>query len=149
MNYTEAKNLTRILALDYGERRIGLALSDSMKIIAKPYKTIENISVKKVLETLNEIIQDQSVEKIVVGIPITLKNRNSRQTEIVNVFIDMLNDKLSIPIIPYDERLTSVSAKRSLILQGIETGRNKGEVDMTAAAIFLQNYLDENSNSKE
>ena len=149
MNYTKVKNSTRILAIDYGESRIGLALSDMMEIIAKPYKTIGNSSDKKVLEILDGIIRKKSVGKIVIGFPITLKNRNSRQTEKVNSFIDILNEKLSIPIIPYDERLTSISAKRSLVLQGIETGRNKGDIDMTAAAIFLQNYLDENSNSKK
>ena len=145
MNYTKAKSLTRILAVDYGEVRIGLALSDIMQIIAKPYKTLHNTSDDKVFDTLNNIISEKTVGKILVGYPLTLKNSISIQTEKVNEFIEKLNNKLSVPILKYDERLTSISAKRSLVLQGINTGKNKGDVDMTAAAIFLQNYLDENS----
>ncbi len=145
MNYTKAKNSTRILALDYGEKRIGLAVSDLMQIIAKPFQTLSNTSNNKIFNQLKIIIKEKSVEKIVVGLPITLNNKESIQTKIVNKFIDQLKIALSIPIISYDERLTSLEAKRSLISQGIKTGHNKGDVDMTAAAIFLQNYLDENS----
>ena len=63
----------------------------------------------------------------------------------VNQFINQLELTVSIPVVPYDERLTSIEAKRSLVSQGIKTGHNKGAVDMTAAAIFLQNYLDDKS----
>ena len=78
----------------------------------------------------------------------TLNNTISKQTDEVNKYIEFLKKELSLPVVTYDERLTSISAKRSLIEQGIKTGHNKGDVDMTAAAIFLQNYLDENSNNK-
>ena len=148
MSYIKAKNLTRILAIDYGNTRIGLALSDIMQIIAKPYKTIKNSSKESVLNVLNDIIDNQNVGKIVVGLPMTLNNTISKQTDEVNKYIEFLKKELSLPVVTYDERLTSISAKRSLVEQGIKTGHNKGYVDMTAAAIFLQNYLDENSNNK-
>ena len=148
MNYIKAKNSTRILAIDYGNTRIGLALSDIMQIIAKPYKTIKNTSKESVLNVLNDIIDNQCVGKIVVGLPMTLNNTISKQTDEVNKYIEFLKKELSLPVVTYDERLTSISAKRSLVEQGIKTGHNKGDVDMTAAAIFLQNYLDENSNNK-
>ena len=143
MNFIEAKNSTRILALDYGEKRVGLAISDIMKIIAKPFKTLSNTSDKSIINELKIIIVEKSIEKIVVGLPTTMNNQESKQTKIVNQFIDQLKTAVDIPVISYDERLTSIEAKRSLISQGIKTGYNKGAVDMTAAAIFLQNHLDE------
>ena len=148
MSYIKVKNSTRILAIDYGERRIGLAISDIMQIIAKPFKTISNSSRENVLEIINDIIKEKSIGKIVVGLPLSLNNTNSKQTDVVNNYINFLSKKISVPVVSYDERLTSLSAKRSLIAQGIKTGHDKGAVDMTAAAIFLQNYLDENSNNK-
>ena len=145
MNYIKAKNLTRILSLDYGEKRVGLAISDLMQIIAKPFKTLNNISNNNIIDQLKIIIKEKSIEKIVVGLPITLNNKESSQTKIVIQFINQLEIAVSTPVVSYDERLTSIEAKRSLVSQGIKTGHNKGAVDMTAAAIFLQNYLDEKS----
>ena len=145
MNYTKAKNSTRILALDYGEKRVGLAISDLMQIIAKPFKTLNNISNNNIFDQLKIIIEEKSIDKIVVGLPTTLNNKESKQTKIVNQFINQLKISVSIPVVSYDERLTSIEAKRSLVVQGVKTGHNKGAVDMTAAAIFLQNYLDEKS----
>ena len=145
MNYTKAKNSTRILALDYGEKRVGLAISDLMQIIAKPFKTLNNISNNNIFDQLKIIIEEKSIDKIVVGLPTTLNNKESKQTKIVNQFINQLEISVSIPVVSYDERLTSIEAKRSLVVQGVKTGHNKGAVDMTAAAIFLQNYLDEKS----
>ena len=148
MNYINQKNSSRILAVDFGGKRIGLAISDIMQIIAKPYKTISNSSNEDVINSMKEIIKDKIVSKVVVGLPVTLKNKESSQTEIVRKFIELLKTKINIPIEAYDERLTTVGAKRSLIEQGIKTGHNKELVDMTAAAIFLQNYLDDKSIQK-
>ena len=135
--------MNRILALDYGDKKIGIAISDPMQIIAKPFKTLDNTTNDNTLLQLNQIISEYNVEKIVVGLPITLKNKYSIQTEKVSVFIDFLKNNISIPVDSYDERLSSKIAIQSLIKQGIKTGHNKKEVDKTAAAIFLQNYLDD------
>ena len=148
MNYINQENSTRILAIDYGDSKVGLAISDLMKIIAKPYKTIKNISQKNVINNIKEIIDDKSIEEIVIGLPKTLKNTFSQQTIKVEAFAQKLEIKIDIPLIRYDERLSSIEAKRSLIFQGIKTGHNKEYIDMTAAAIFLQSYLDEKSNTK-
>ena len=133
--------MKRILALDYGDKKIGVAVSDPMHIIAKPLKVIFNS--KKVVDELIKIINEFNIEKIVVGLPITLKNKQSIQTEKTIKFIEMIRKCLEIPIIEYDERLTSQIAIQSLIFQGVKTGHNKKEIDKTAAAIFLQNYLDD------
>jgi len=135
--------LHRILALDYGDKKIGIAISDPMQIIAKPFKTLVNTTNKNIFLELNQIISEYDVEKIVVGLPITLKNKYSVQTEKVSVFIELLKSNIPIPVDSYDERLSSKIAIQSLIEQGIKTGHNKKEVDKTAAAIFLQNYLDD------
>tara|TARA_B100001996_G_scaffold69572_1_gene50874 strand:- start:994 stop:1413 length:420 start_codon:yes stop_codon:yes gene_type:complete len=134
--------LNRILAIDYGDKKVGLALSDPMKIIAKPYKTIVNNSKESLLSDIIQIIQLKDVNEIVVGLPKTLKNTYSEQTYKVKDFIDYITSSLDINVVIVDERLSSIEAKRSLINQGIKTGHNKKDVDMTAAALFLQNYLD-------
>jgi len=134
--------LNRILAIDYGDKKVGLALSDPMKIIAKPYKTIINNSKESLLSDIIQIIHLKDVNEIVVGLPKTLKNTYSEQTYKVKDFIDYITSSLDINVVIVDERLSSIEAKRSLINQGIKTGHNKKDVDMTAAALFLQNYLD-------
>ncbi len=134
--------LNRILAIDYGDKKVGLALSDPMKIIAKPYKTIINNSKENLLSDIIQIIQLKDVNEIVVGLPKTLKNTYSKQTYKVKDFIDYITSSLDINVVIVDERLSSIEAKRSLINQGIKTGHNKKDVDMTAAALLLQNYLD-------
>ena len=133
--------MSRILSIDYGIKKIGLALSDPLKIIAKPFNTIDNISYEDSLIQLKNIIKEYSVNEIVVGLPITLRNTFSEQTNLVNEFIESLKNDLVIKITIIDERLSSIEAKKSLIQQGIKTGHNKKEIDKTAAAIFLQSYL--------
>ncbi len=137
--------MSRILGVDYGERRIGLALSDPLGIIAKPLKVIDR---KKTIDYLSAIIEtakERDVNKIVVGMPFTLKGGHSKQTNIVTEFITELFNLGKIEIIPVDERLSSIAAEMSLREQGIKTGHEKGRVDETAAAIILQEYLDSQS----
>ena len=134
----------RFLAIDFGEKRIGLALSDPMKIIAKPFKTIFYSNQNDLINKIALIIKDEKIEKIILGLPKGLKGNNTSQTNIVIEFYNYIKDKIDTPIVMEDERLSSVSAKKSLILQDIKTGHNKTLIDETAAAIFLQLYLDKN-----
>jgi len=136
--------LKRILGLDHGDRRIGLALSDPMQIIAKPFKTIDLKNIENLFVVLNDIIIEYNVEVIIVGYPVSLKNESSIQTKKVLDFVDSLKENVIIEVKLYDERLTSKIAKEALIMQGVKTGHNKQDIDKTAAAVFLQNYLDEN-----
>ena len=138
----DKRRLSRVLGLDYGERRIGMALSDPLRIIAKPLAIIDRKKTADYLSQISNIISEKKITSVVVGLPITLKGQNSKQTEIVLAFIDQLKANLKIPIIAIDERLSSVAAEKSLRLQNIKTGYEKGRVDETAAAIFLQEYLD-------
>ena len=133
----------RLLAIDHGEKRIGLALSDPNKIISKPLKTISYSNYENLSIDLIDIINRHKIEKLIIGLPIGMHGANTLQTDKVKDFISYLENKIDIPIIMFDERLSSVSAKKSLVAQGIKTGYNKSKIDETAAAIFLQHYLDQ------
>ena len=129
----------RILGIDYGEKRVGLALSDPMHMIASPYKTIPNNH--DLIVAIQSIMKAEIVEIVVVGLPKGMKGQDTAQTKHVTGFVENLNQN-SIKVELVDERLTSISAKKALVEQGIKTGHNKGLIDQTAAAIILQQYLD-------
>ncbi|MBC8256789.1 MAG: Holliday junction resolvase RuvX [Candidatus Marinimicrobia bacterium] len=137
--------MSRILGVDYGERRIGIALSDPLGIIAKPLTIIDRKITPDYISAILETAKERDVNKIVVGVPYTLKGENSKQTDVVKIFIAKLFSIGKIQVIPIDERLSSVAAEKSLQLQGVKTGHEKGRVDETAAAIILQEYLDSQS----
>ena len=132
----------RLLALDIGERRIGVALSDPMHIIASPYSVIDRKVTPNYKAEIKKMISEKEVEALVIGLPLTLKNRISKQTEKVQLIVKELTSELALPVHTIDERLSSVSAKDTLKLKGVKTGHNKGEIDKIAAAIFLQEFLD-------
>ena len=132
--------MTRVLGIDYGDVRVGIAISDPLKIISKPLITLTNN--ENLLANLEKIISDKNVEKIIVGYPIGMKGQKTLQTEKVDNFILTLKNKFDLNILVVDERLSSVSAINSLIKQGIKTGHNKSLIDNTSAAIILQEYLD-------
>ena len=132
----------RLLAIDHGEKRIGLAISDPNKIISKPLKTILLSDIELFYKKLLEIIFDYDIEKLIIGLPVGMDGSYTLQTKKVEAFKDALQGKIKIPIEMFDERLSSISAKKSLISQGVKTGHNKSQIDQTAAAIFLQHYID-------
>ncbi len=132
----------RILGLDVGDRRIGVAISDPLHIIASPLSVIDRKIDPNYVGAIQKIIDEREVEAVVVGLPLTMKGLESSQTEKVIKFNEELSQHINIPIHSIDERLSSVTAESSLIQQGIKTGHNKGDIDKTAAAIFLQEYLD-------
>lgn len=134
--------MARTLGIDYGAKRIGLAVSDPLGIIACPLTTLYRKAASAWWEELKMIIAEKEVATIVVGYPLTMKGTVSKQTEEVDQFIVELESRISLPVKRYDERLSSVAARKALVMQGIKTGHQKGAVDQTAAAIFLQDYLD-------
>ena len=136
----------RILGIDYGDSRVGLALSDPTKIIASPYHTLSNKGIPDLIEELENIIIEKDIEFFVIGLPIGLDGNDSQQTKKVRDFVNALEAVVNLPIHFQDERLSSKSATRSLIEQNIKTGHNKNLIDQMAAAIFLQQYLDSNYN---
>jgi putative holliday junction resolvase len=135
----------RALGIDFGTKRVGLALSDRSNIIASPYRTLNYVSEKDLITQLETVVSENNIEILVLGLPINMKGEDTVQTKKVRNFKEILST-LQIPIVFEDERLSSVSAINSLILQNVKTGHNKPEIDKTAAAIILQQYLDKNSN---
>tara|TARA_A100001011_G_C14067641_1_gene738834 strand:+ start:198 stop:608 length:411 start_codon:yes stop_codon:yes gene_type:complete len=133
----------RILGVDYGESRIGLSISDQTKSIAFPLKTISNNSFKSLLEFFRTVVVEKNIESIVVGLPLGMNGKDTNQTKKVRLFSKSIRI-LGLPVFFQDERLTSVSAKKSLIKENIKTGHNKWKIDERAAAIFLQQFLDIN-----
>ena len=135
----------RALGIDFGTKRVGLALSDRSNMIASPYKTLNYVSEKDLITQLETIVTKNDIEILVLGLPINMKGEDTAQTIKVRDFKEILS-ALRIPIVYEDERLSSVSAINSLMLQNVKTGHNKPEIDKTAAEIILQQYLDKNSN---
>ena len=136
----------RILGVDYGDARIGLAISDDTKSIAFPYETIRNKNREYLLEFLKKLICKKRIEFLVVGLPIGMNGKDTDQTKKVRAFADSIK-VLDIAIYFQDERLTSVSAKKSLIKQNIKTGHMKEKIDERAASIFLQQFIDHKNNN--
>ena len=134
----------RYLGIDNGEKRVGLALSDPLKIIATPFRTLLVHNTNQVIRELDKIIDEQDVELIVVGNPLGMKGQQTAQTKRVMEFTDKLRN-IGYKVMLEDERLSSVSAKRVMIEQKIKTGYNKELIDQIAAAIILQQFLDKQS----
>ena len=133
--------MSRCIGIDLGSKRVGLAISDKMNMIASPYKTLTFKNEEDLLDQLRLIIVDFKVRSIILGLPLNMNGEDSAQTKKVREFKSVL-EIFNLPIIFEDERLSSVSAKRSLVMQHIKTGHNKSEIDKRAAAIILQQFLD-------
>tara|TARA_B100002051_G_scaffold24050_1_gene18753 strand:+ start:682 stop:1095 length:414 start_codon:yes stop_codon:yes gene_type:complete len=135
--------MARTLGIDFGEKRVGLALSDRSNLIASPYKTLIYSSEDDLISKIKKIVTDKEIKVFVIGLPLNMKGKDSDQTKKVRKFKKLLSI-LELPIVLEDERFSSIIAKNSLVLQNVKTGHNKSEIDRTAAAIILQQYLDKN-----
>jgi putative Holliday junction resolvase len=132
----------RILALDHGTKRIGVALSDELKMIATPLEFIPAEPFADFLLRLKELIREKEVELILVGMPRNMDGSYGPAALKVQEFVVVLKAKIAVPIQTWDERLTSAQAQRFLIQGGVRREKRKEKVDKTAAAILLQSYLD-------
>lgn len=132
----------RILALDHGTVRIGLALSDELKMIASPLEYIPAEPFPDFLSRLKALLTEKQVEQIIVGMPRNMDGSYGPAAEKVREFIEKLRNEVTIPIRTWDERLTSSQANRILIQGNVRRDRRKETVDKMAAAILLQSYLD-------
>ncbi len=134
-------NDSRIMGIDYGVRKIGVAISDPLKIISYPYKTIDVKKNPDYISEIKKIVGEKQIESIVVGYPITLSGNISAQTKITEDFINKIESVLNIPIYKCDERLSSQEAKRYLRQQNIKIGHNKEKVDQMSASLILRQFL--------
>ena len=132
----------RILALDHGTKRMGIAISDEMRTIAQPLEYIAAEPLEKFFDRLKQIIADKEVSLIVVGVPRNMDGTYGPAAARVQEFVTALKEAVTVPIKSWDERLTSVQANRYLIEADVRRSKRKEKVDKTAAAILLQSYLD-------
>ena len=132
----------RILALDHGSKRVGIALSDELKLIAQPLEFVAAEPFAGLVARLEELILDKEVELILVGLPRNMNGSCGPAALKVQSFVDALRGALTVPIRTWDERLTSTQANRLLIEGNVRRDKRKQKVDQTAAAILLQSYLD-------
>ena len=132
----------RILALDHGTKRIGVAVSDETKTIAQPLEYIPAEPFADFLERLRQLIREKEVDLILIGLPRNMDGSYGPATEKVRTFVAVLGSAITVPIKTWDERLTSAQANRVLIQGGARRDKRKQKVDQMAAAILLQSYLD-------
>jgi len=132
----------RILGIDYGSHRVGIAVSDPSRTISQPLMTLINDD--QLMKRLLEIIDSYEVEELVVGEPRTLKGELGQSAEEVHEFVFKIRESCGIPVKLWDERLTSVQARLSMLQMGLKKKQRaqKATVDKVAAALLLQNYLD-------
>lgn len=131
-----------VLGLDFGEKRIGVALSDELNFMAHPAGFIKYRSEVQVFAELKRRVEESQIEKIVVGLPKTMKGETGKQAEKVLLFVESLRKHFSCPIVTWDERLTTVQAERALIEQDMSRAKRREKRDAIAAEIMLQSYLD-------
>jgi putative Holliday junction resolvase len=132
----------RILAIDHGSKRIGIAVSDELKMIAQPLEFIPAAPFPAFLARLNELINVKEVELILIGMPRNMDGSYGPAAQKVEEFVEALKGLVSVPVKLWDERLTSAQANRVLIQGNVRRDKRKEKVDAMAAAILLQSYLD-------
>ena len=134
--------MARVLAIDFGERRIGLALSDPSATIAQPLPTLMRRAGKRPpVAAIVEIIQQNEVERAVVGLPLNLAGSDSPRTQSVRAFARNL-EPLGLPILLWDERWSTQAVERAMIDADVSRGKRAGKVDALAAAHILQGAID-------
>jgi putative Holliday junction resolvase len=134
--------LSRILGIDYGTRRIGIAVSDPLQIIARGVTTIDHTA--KAVERICALVREFEAGIIVVGLPLTLRGAKGRSAADAEAFAGRLKESAGVDVVFWDERFSSQTAHETLLKMGVgkKARRSKGRIDEMAAAIILQGYLD-------
>lgn len=127
--------------MDWGERRIGLAVSDPSGVIASPLPTLMVRGREEALAGVAKAAQEQEAERIVVGLPLLMSGQRGSAAEAALAFAASLGERTGLPVETYDERLTSAQSRRRLQETGVKTGRAKAKVDQGAAVVLLESYL--------
>jgi len=132
----------RILALDLGQKRVGLALSDDLRITAQPYATLEPRGTEDLLESLRQIAARENVVLVLIGLPKRLDGSLGPQAEEAKTLAALIRERLSLPVRLWDERFSTHAAKRALLEDNVSRKKRKQVIDRTAAAWILQGFLD-------
>ena len=135
----------RVMALDVGDKKIGIAISDSLLLTAQGRPTLRRTTIIRDVEALRLLAEENEVHQIVVGQPLHMNGTASRQSQKVAEFAESVKRAVDIPIVFWDERLTSFAAEQHLAELGLNWRKRREQVDKIAAMIILQNYLDSQS----
>lgn len=130
------------LALDVGSRRIGVAASDPTGLLARSVTVIHRSKLVTDLEHIARLVQSEGAEQVVVGLPLTLEGEVGPQAQETLYFMEQLRPVVSVPLVTWDERYTTVQAAAALRDQGVRARKQRNRIDATAAAVLLQHYLD-------
>ena len=130
------------LGLDFGEKRIGMARSDELSFMAHPVGFIQYRDENQAFQEIKKATDECHMEKVVIGLPKTMKGEIGPQAQKVLAFVESLRKHVTCPIVTWDERLTTVQAERALIDQDVSRAKRKTKRDAIAAEIMLQSYLD-------
>lgn len=133
----------RILSLDLGEQRIGVALSDETETLASALATLRAVGPRKDVQAVAALVAEHDAGAVVVGVPWRLDGSQGPQAAKVLAFVERLRRSLRVPVVPRDERLTSVAADERLAEAGVRRRERKGRIDRASAILILQEYLDE------
>jgi putative Holliday junction resolvase len=134
--------MRRLLGIDLGLKRVGLAFSDDLGMLAHPLETFPAESEKKLMERIAAIVRERAIECVVVGLPRNMDGTRGPAATAASTFAEKLRTQLPCAVVTWDERLTTVAANRALREVGHETRTTRGQVDQVAAQMILQSYLD-------
>jgi putative Holliday junction resolvase len=134
--------MMRVLALDVGDKRIGVAISDPSQVLARSLKVIQRSSRQEDLAAVARLVEEYEVERVVVGYPRSLNGTVGEQAEKVERYAADLAEVLDVPVLLWDERFSTVSAERLMRKAGLRGKKKRERVDAVAAAVILQDYLD-------
>lgn len=134
--------MNRVMGIDLGDARIGIAMSDMMKIIANGYETYKRIDEETDLKHIADLISSNDVDTVVFGLPLNMDGTSGNRVETTREFADKLSQLVGVRIAFQDERLTTVTAERMLISADVRRDKRKQVIDKIAATIILQTYLD-------
>lgn len=133
----------RIMGLDIGTRTIGIAISDELGITAQGLKTLRRKSAEEDLRAIAELVHEFQIEKIVFGLPKNMDGTLGKQAEFTLKWMKMVSDNIQVPVVAYDERLTTVGASKVLLEADLSRKKRKKVIDKLAAVLILQGYLDQ------
>jgi putative Holliday junction resolvase len=132
----------RILGIDYGGKRIGLAISDPLGFTAQGLPTIERVNAEDYLQKLADVIKEKGVSRIIVGLPKSMNDTIGKKAEEVLEFVEVLKSNLNLPVVTVDERLTTVRAYKAMSETKMSLRKKQKRIDMISAQFILQSYLD-------
>jgi putative Holliday junction resolvase len=132
----------RVMALDYGDRRIGIALSDPLGVSAQPLLTLERRSRADDFDRLTRLVREHEVSRVVVGLPLGMDGSRGERVRLTELFMERVRKATGLPVEAWDERLTTVQAERALIESDVRRQRRRSVIDQAAAVILLQSWLD-------